>query len=58
MAKSDKNILRDIFKAQGIYEHGDVPEPTEYALRIFSDMLMEKWKDAYNDGFQDGSNYE
>ena len=41
--KSNKNIVRDIFKAQGF----DV-EPTPEAIRILSAALQDQWSEGYN----------
>lgn len=53
--KSEKNILRDIFRAQGIYVHGDIPEPTSEALSILHKYGFEKWKEGNDDGYHDAS---
>ena len=56
MAKSDKNLLKDIFRAQGIYVHGDVPDPTPEALKLFSTYGFESWKRGNSDGWHDAQN--
>lgn len=46
--KSSKNIVRDIFKAQGF----DI-EPTPEAVKVLSDALQDKWSQGYNDAEYD-----
>lgn len=52
--KSDKNIVRDILKAQGVYEHGDTPEPTDEAVKVLRDYGSDKYREGYKDGTEDG----
>lgn len=40
MAKSEKDVLKEIFVAQGLSIH---TEPTEKAIKILSDYNYEKW---------------
>ena len=47
--KSEKNIVKDILKAQGVYVHGDVPEPTPEAVKILRDFGFAKWQEGGND---------
>lgn len=53
MAKSDKNIVRDILKAQGVYEHGDTPEPTPEAINVLRDYGFARWKEGYGEAYED-----
>lgn len=57
MAKSDKNIVRDILKAQGVYVHGDTPEPTVEAIKVLSDYGHAKWREGYNDSEQNDAGF-
>jgi hypothetical protein len=48
--KSDKNIVRDILKAQGLPWD---EEPTEEAVKILSDALRQQYRKGYDDAQYD-----
>lgn len=48
MAKSDKNIVRDILRAQGIWA-----EPTAEAVKAYRDASHEVWSEATRDAEYD-----
>jgi len=51
LMKSNKDIVRDILKAQGIRD----PEPTPEAVKILSRALFEKWQEGNTDGWHDAT---
>lgn len=51
--KSDKNILKDIIRAQGVYVHGDVPEPTADALKLLREYGHSKYREGSDDATYD-----
>lgn len=48
MAKSDKNIVRDILRAQGIWD-----EPTAEAIKVYRDASHEKYVEGADDANYD-----
>ena len=48
MAKSDKNIVRDILRAQGIWD-----EPTKEAVKVFSEATFAARSEATRDAEYD-----
>jgi hypothetical protein len=48
MAKSDKNIVHDILRAQGV-----TTEPTPEAIKVFRDATQEIWSEATRDAEYD-----
>ena len=55
--KSAKNFVRDIFKAQGIYVHGDIPEPSAEAIKILTSFGTEMYNNGYDEGFSEAEHY-
>lgn len=47
--KSYKNIVRDILKANGIWD----VEPSEESVKILSEALQSNWSKGYNDAEYD-----
>ncbi|WP_157497186.1 hypothetical protein [Leifsonia sp. Leaf264] len=43
--KTDKNIVRDILRAQGLWD----VEPTDEAVKVLRDAQQEKWSEGYRD---------
>lgn len=52
--KSDKNIVRDILKAQGLDWN---TEPTAEAIKVLRDLINEVATDNYREGWRDGDEY-
>jgi hypothetical protein len=48
MGKSDKNIVRDILRAQGIWD-----EPTADAIKVYRDAAHDKYVEGSNDANYD-----